>query len=327
MVANHGIQGREGPELLLLEAEPLLDTRRGEDGWHEHHDDEQRADQHALGSEDVLWLVPKPRPLEDAGVLRELDLEAAVLLHPTAKHVYFARVDRQGPVLHLPVHEGASRKLHQGHELVKVERRLEVERHNVVPASAGVAVLHRKTAKAVRLRVSGVASTLADANRKVGLLEGDVNSARLFPLLPGQDFDCRLWRDAVGRHLRGQLLLHGAGDIHRPRNRLLDEIGKVLAVVAVEANALEPTVKDRCLVLPVSRQRGSLENDIGQHHVPHIIPDACVHELDTPLLRQVSPHLVPDLFATLVDQVGQVLPSNLVDINVENAAGCGHIPS
>mmetsp|Transcript_99978 Transcript_99978/g.214155 ORF Transcript_99978/g.214155 Transcript_99978/m.214155 type:complete len:242 (-) Transcript_99978:608-1333(-) len=128
-------------------------------------------------------------------------------------------------------------------------------------------------------------------------------------------------------HVRGKSLLHAARHLHGTCHwGLLDKLGQHLAVVAVEADAFEPTVKDCGLILPVLGQGLPLQHHSGQHHIAHIVPDARVHELDAPLLRQVSADLVADLLTALVDEVGEILPRDLRRVDIEDAPRCRHIP-
>mmetsp|Transcript_79298 Transcript_79298/g.256363 ORF Transcript_79298/g.256363 Transcript_79298/m.256363 type:complete len:498 (-) Transcript_79298:417-1910(-) len=326
LIAHHRVEGCQGPQLPLLDAEPLLNTLRRGDHRNKQHEEQRSADDHAFVGEHVLGLMAEPRPLEDAGVLGEVDLEGAVRLRTIAEHVGGVLVDGDGPVLHLAVHERTRRQLHPRHELVQVQGRLEIERHDVVVAHARVAILDCHAAQPVSRRVGRVTLARAHTDGQVGLLERNVNGARLFLLLPGQDLLGGLRRDAVSRHVRGQFDLHGAGDVDRSMCRLLDEVRQVLVVVAIEANALEPAVENRGLVLPLRGEPRALEDDLREHDVAHIVPNAGVHKLDSPLVGQVGAHLMTNLLAALVNQVGQVLPSDLVRVHVENAAGSRHVP-
>mmetsp|Transcript_22164 Transcript_22164/g.59112 ORF Transcript_22164/g.59112 Transcript_22164/m.59112 type:complete len:426 (-) Transcript_22164:7-1284(-) len=122
------------------------------------------------------------------------------------------------------------------------------------------------------------------------------------------------------------MLLLGARDGDGLGRRLVDEVRQVLAVVAVEANTLEPAVEDSSLVLPVRGQAVPLQHDLGEHHIADVVPDARVHELQAPLLREVGANLVADLLAPLVDEVGHVLPRDLIRVHLEHAARRGDIP-
>mmetsp|Transcript_2048 Transcript_2048/g.5165 ORF Transcript_2048/g.5165 Transcript_2048/m.5165 type:complete len:592 (+) Transcript_2048:322-2097(+) len=327
LIAHHRVEGCQRPQLPLLDSEPLLNTLRRGDHRNKQHEEQRGADDHAFVGEHVLGLMAEPRPLEDAGVLGEVDLEGAVRLRTIAEHVGGVLVDGDGPVLHLAVHERTRRQLHPCHELVQVQGRLEIERHDVVVAHARVAILDCHAAQPVGRRVGRVTLARAHTDGQVGLLERDVNGAGLLLLLPGQDLLGGLRRDAVSRHVRGQFDLHGAGHVDRSMRRLLDEVRQVLAVVAIESHTLEPTVEDSRLVLPILWETRALEHHLCQHHVAHVVPNARVHELDAPLVRQVSAHLVADLLAALVDQVGQVLPSDLFRVYFEDTAGSWHVPS
>mmetsp|Transcript_10062 Transcript_10062/g.12255 ORF Transcript_10062/g.12255 Transcript_10062/m.12255 type:complete len:200 (+) Transcript_10062:711-1310(+) len=158
------------------------------------------------------------------------------------------------------------------------------------------------------------------------LFEGDVDGTNLFPRLLGKNFHGALRRHAVCGNISRQCPLHGAGDVHRSRGRTLDELRQVLAVVTVEANRFEPTVENSCLVLPICGQAVT-DNYICQHHISHIVPNAGINKLNTPLVGEVVSDLVSDLLSSLVDQVWHVLPANLCGVYVEDTPCCGHVPS
>mmetsp|Transcript_17716 Transcript_17716/g.28428 ORF Transcript_17716/g.28428 Transcript_17716/m.28428 type:complete len:273 (-) Transcript_17716:348-1166(-) len=123
-----------------------------------------------------------------------------------------------------------------------------------------------------------------------------------------------------------QFIPHGAGDVHLSPIWILNEVGQVLAVVAVEAHAFEPAEEDGSLVAPVSGQVCLLDDNFRKHDISHIVPNTGVHKLHIPLVREVGPYLVANLLAALVDQVWQVLPSDLLDVHVKQDAGGWHIP-
>mmetsp|Transcript_81400 Transcript_81400/g.256695 ORF Transcript_81400/g.256695 Transcript_81400/m.256695 type:complete len:654 (+) Transcript_81400:197-2158(+) len=325
-LADCGIERGQGAELLLLRPEPLLGALGGEHHGRKDETHEDAEDDHTLEGERILGLVPEPRPLEHLRILGEPHLVLALLLRRLAEHAHAAPVDRHGPVLHLSVHEGARRQLHPRHELVEVERRPQVEGHHVVVARARVTVPHCHSAERIGGRLSRVARAGADADGEVRLLEGDVDGAHLLPLLLREDVRGRPGRNAVLRHVGGKRLPHRPGDVHDACGGLLDEVGEVLAVVAVEAHALEPAVEDGGLVLPVGRQGRPVEHDLREHHVAHIVPDPRVDKFHPPLVGEVRADLVPNLLAALVDQVGQVLPRDLVGVDVEDAPRGGHVP-
>mmetsp|Transcript_25670 Transcript_25670/g.59825 ORF Transcript_25670/g.59825 Transcript_25670/m.59825 type:complete len:357 (+) Transcript_25670:601-1671(+) len=158
------------------------------------------------------------------------------------------------------------------------------------------------------------------------LLEGNVN-AQLLSLHPWENLGGRLRWDSVLWHLGRQGLLLSSGDRHWLRGWVLDELWQVLTVVPVEADALEPRVENRGLVLPRCGQVILLNDDISKHDVAHIVPDASVHKLNPPLVGQVSADLVSDLLAALVHQIWQIFPCNFAGVHVEHAAGSWHVPS
>mmetsp|Transcript_18138 Transcript_18138/g.50098 ORF Transcript_18138/g.50098 Transcript_18138/m.50098 type:complete len:342 (-) Transcript_18138:959-1984(-) len=327
MLADRSVESRNGADLLLLQPKPAAYALSGESHRCHDHEHEDAEDNHALEREWVLWLLAKPRPLQDAGVFGEAHLEAALILSRLAEHAHAVLVNRDRPILHLAIHEGARGELHPCHEFVQIERGLKVERHNVVIASARVAVLHRQAAERIGVRLRGIARAFTHSNGQVRLPERYVDGTSLLPWLLRQDLHCRLRGHTVRRHLRGERLLHGAGNVHQARHGFLNEIGQVLAVVAIEANTLKPAEEHGSLVLPIRWKGFLLQYHAREHHVAHVVPDACVHELHPPLLGQVGADLVADLFTALVDEIGQVLPSDLVGINVEDATRCRHIPS
>mmetsp|Transcript_32903 Transcript_32903/g.65257 ORF Transcript_32903/g.65257 Transcript_32903/m.65257 type:complete len:318 (+) Transcript_32903:359-1312(+) len=244
-----------------------------------------------------------------------------------AEHVHAVGVDGLGPVLHLPIHEGAGRQLQECHQLVEVQCGSQVERHDVIEASALIAVLHGHAAFRVTRGLRRHARALAHTNGKVGLAECDLDHSELLSRLVRQNLRGRSRRDAVLGHISRQGQACGAGDIHRARYRLFDEFRQQLAVVTVEANALEPAVEDRGLVLPILRHGWPIDHNVGKVDVAHVVPDPAVGELHAPLPRQISAHLMADLLAALVHDVGQVLPSDFPRVHVEDAARRGHVPS
>mmetsp|Transcript_71395 Transcript_71395/g.206732 ORF Transcript_71395/g.206732 Transcript_71395/m.206732 type:complete len:306 (-) Transcript_71395:1028-1945(-) len=284
MAADHLVQGREVTRLLLPDAEPPLEPRASDHKWEENHCQQRGPDRHALGREHHLRLMAKPRPLQHAGVPGKTHLCCAVLLCPLAEHLHRLAFDGHRPVLHLAIHERPCWELHQGHQLVEVQCGSQIERNHIAKACARIAILNGHAASLVRRCVGGVARCLPHADRQVRDLERHVDGADLLPGLPRQNLRGAHRGNPVGRHIDRQGLLHCPRHDHRLVGRLLDEVGQVLAVVSVEADALEPTEEDRGLILPLLRKLRSGDDHVGQHDIAHIVPNAGVHELHTPLV-------------------------------------------
>mmetsp|Transcript_32621 Transcript_32621/g.93670 ORF Transcript_32621/g.93670 Transcript_32621/m.93670 type:complete len:364 (+) Transcript_32621:124-1215(+) len=326
VIAQQFVERQEVSHLLFLHAEPPLQACACKDEWAERYQEQHACDGKALLGDRAFVLVTEPRPLQHASILREAHLVATILLGAVAIQVHRVAVNRKRPVLHLPVHEGAGGELQPSHQLVKVQGGFQVEGHDIVPTSALIPILHSHPTSGVRRKLGGVALAHPNANWQVGLLERDIDRAELFALLPWQHLLCRQRRDAVLRNIRRQCLLHRARNIHDAIDGLLYKVRQVLAVVTIESDALEPTEEQSGLVFPFRWHAGTIQDHFRQHDVSHIVPDAGVDELDAPLLREVRPHLVADLLASLVHQVRHILPCDLVDINVKDAPCGRHVP-
>ena len=270
--------------------------------------------------------LPKPRPLKDPRRARELRLKAAVPLVAVAHDVHAFLVDLPGEVAHLRVHERPRGNLEDVQEPRDALRPLQVVRDDVVPAPALALVLDHEPTGFPGRRVRRVAGLRADPERAVGVLEGDLrHEHRLLGLERQEVGGGRRWHPVPG-HVRGKAAPDQPRDVDHPRPRRLDEVGEQLAVVAVEPQALEPRVEQRRLVLPRRGQHLGAQDDVRQVDVADVVPDPGVRELDAPLVGQVPPHLVPDLLAALVREVRQVLPHDLVELDVEGAARRRDVP-
>mmetsp|Transcript_367 Transcript_367/g.820 ORF Transcript_367/g.820 Transcript_367/m.820 type:complete len:476 (+) Transcript_367:459-1886(+) len=329
MVANQLVECHQRANLLLLDTAPVLHALGGCQEWDEDHQDQASEDHHAFRGEHRSWLVAEPRPLQHSSILGELNLVVAVArggLGLVAIHVDAVLLDGNSPILHLAIHEGSSGELHPGHELVQVEGGSEVEGNDIVVASANSVVLDGQPTEVPRLGLGRVASGLLHSDGQMRLLEGDVDGSDLLAGLVVEDLVSGHGRDTVLRNGGGELDSHGPGDVDHSGRGLLNEVRQILSIISVESDALEPAPEDSRLVLPVAGQGGTLDHDVGEHDVANVVPNASVDELDTPLVRQVGSDLVANLLATLVDQVRNVLPSDLPSVHIEDATRSGHVP-
>jgi len=180
---------------------PLSHPIVGECQGCQHETCNDEPDHDAFECERVLWLIAEPRPLKHTSIPGKVDLIGALCLAWFTEDVDIPLVNGNGPILHLTIHEGPSRKLHESHQLVKIQRSPEVERNFIIVARALAAILHRKSTQRVGLGFGRITSANADTNGKVRFLEGDVNGTSLLASLLWEDVHGGLWRHAICWHI------------------------------------------------------------------------------------------------------------------------------